>query len=305
MTESASTCLCSCVERGQGRDEAPRLTWLASRVDLSQRRSAGPGLRAEGLRSSPPEPPARLHARVYFELDTAVLDASQALCVALPAAGVPAVLLRLGGRSWALVAPASVVASVVAITVASASADVITWVAFLLVPVGCALALGWAAHGARPWLAVLTVVSAGRGARGARWPGRPRREARADRRLVRDGRAASGRRHAADPAQGRRHCHGGGRHRVHPGRSLRGPERALQQRGARGRPAAACRSRRSATSPPTTGTSSSPGSSAASWRLERRPQVARRRAHVRRREPVEPALRCGRLAPGTRSRPRS
>ena len=94
---------------------------------------------------------------MYFELDTAVLDASQALCVALPAAGVPAVLLRLGGRSWALVAPASVVVSVVAITVASASADVITWVAFLLVPVGCALALGWAAHGARPWLAVLTV----------------------------------------------------------------------------------------------------------------------------------------------------
>jgi hypothetical protein len=100
--------------------------------------------------------PARLPG-VYFELDTAVLDAAQALCVALPAAGVPAVLLRLGGRGWALVAPLSVVGSVAAITIASASADVLTWIALLLVPPGCALALGWAAHGARPWLAVLTL----------------------------------------------------------------------------------------------------------------------------------------------------
>jgi hypothetical protein len=95
---------------------------------------------------------------VYFDLDTAVLDAAQALCVALPAAGVPAVLLRLQGRGWALVGPAAVVASVVAITVASASAEVITWIAFLLVPLGCALALGWAANGARPWFAVFAVL---------------------------------------------------------------------------------------------------------------------------------------------------
>ena len=91
------------------------------------------------------------------DLDTFVLDAAQALCVALPAAGVPAVLLRLGGRGWALIAPVSVVLSVVAIAAASASADAITWIAFILVPIGCALALGWAAHGARPWLAVAVV----------------------------------------------------------------------------------------------------------------------------------------------------
>jgi hypothetical protein len=95
---------------------------------------------------------------VYFDLDTAVLDAAQALCVALPAAGAPAVLLRLRGRGWALVGPVAVVGTVVAISVASASADVITWIAFLLVPLGCALALGWAAHGARPWLAVVAVL---------------------------------------------------------------------------------------------------------------------------------------------------
>jgi hypothetical protein len=94
---------------------------------------------------------------VYFEPDTAVLDAAQAVCIALPAAGIPALALRLGGRGWAAVAPLSVVVSVAAITVASTSADVLTWIALLLVPPGCALALGWAAHGARPWLALLTI----------------------------------------------------------------------------------------------------------------------------------------------------
>jgi len=92
---------------------------------------------------------------VYFDLDTAVLDAAQALCVALPAAGAPAVVQRLRGKGWALVGPLAVVATVVAITLAEASADVITWIAFLLIPPGCALALGWATHGARPWLASL------------------------------------------------------------------------------------------------------------------------------------------------------
>jgi hypothetical protein len=94
---------------------------------------------------------------MYFEPDTLVLDAAQAICVALPAAGIPAFLLRLGGRGWALVAPLSVVLSVVAIAAATASADVLTWIALLLVPLGCALALGWAAHGARPWLALAMV----------------------------------------------------------------------------------------------------------------------------------------------------
>ena len=95
---------------------------------------------------------------MYFEPDTFVLDAAQALCVALPAAGVPAVLLRLTGRGWALVAPVSVVVTVVAISVTAGSgADVLTWIALLLVPPGCALALGWAMHGARPWLALAAV----------------------------------------------------------------------------------------------------------------------------------------------------
>jgi hypothetical protein len=94
---------------------------------------------------------------VYFEPDTFVLDAAQALCVALPGAGIPAFLLRLRGRGWALIAPMSVVLSVVAIGLATASADVLTWIALLLVPPGCALALGWGARGARPWLALAAV----------------------------------------------------------------------------------------------------------------------------------------------------
>ena len=94
---------------------------------------------------------------MYFDLDTLILDAAQALCIALPAAGVPAVLLRLGGGGWALIAPVSLIGTLVAIQVAPSSADVLTWVALLLVPPGCALALGWAMHGARPWLALLTI----------------------------------------------------------------------------------------------------------------------------------------------------
>src|SRR5262245_60575380 len=95
---------------------------------------------------------------MWFDADTLVLDSAQALCVALPAAGVPAFLLRLGGRGWAFVAPLSVVLTVAAIGAATASADVLTWVAFVLVPVGCALVLGWAAHGARPWCAIGVVA---------------------------------------------------------------------------------------------------------------------------------------------------
>jgi hypothetical protein len=94
---------------------------------------------------------------VYFDLDTVVLDAAQALCIALPAAGVPAVLLRLGGWGWALLAPLSLLGTLVAIRLAPNSADVLTWIALVLVPAGCALGLGWAAHGARPWLALLTI----------------------------------------------------------------------------------------------------------------------------------------------------
>jgi hypothetical protein len=95
--------------------------------------------------------------RMYFARERLVLDVAQALCVALPAAGIPGFLLRLRGRGWSLVAPLSLVLTIAAIGVSSASADVLTWIALVFVPLGCALALGWAAHGARPWLALSVV----------------------------------------------------------------------------------------------------------------------------------------------------
>ena len=95
--------------------------------------------------------------RLFLELDSSLLDAARAACVALPAAGVPPLLEHLRSRGWALVAPVSIVAVVAALAVWSAGAQVLAWTALVLVPPGCALALGWAAHGARPWLAALAV----------------------------------------------------------------------------------------------------------------------------------------------------
>ena len=94
---------------------------------------------------------------MWFELDNAALDAAQALCIALPAAGLPAALARLRGGGWALIAPLSILVSIAVIALWSASAEVLAWIALILVPPGCALALGWAMRGARPWLAALAV----------------------------------------------------------------------------------------------------------------------------------------------------
>jgi hypothetical protein len=95
---------------------------------------------------------------VWFEADNMVLTAAQAACVALPAAGVPRALARFRNGWWALVLPLCIVVVIVAINLTSVSADVLTWVALLLVPPGCALALGWATRGARWWLAPLAAV---------------------------------------------------------------------------------------------------------------------------------------------------
>jgi hypothetical protein len=94
---------------------------------------------------------------VWFSADNLVLIAAQAGCAALPGAGLPAWTERFRTRAWALVLPLSIAVVVVAIELLPATADVLTWVALLLVPPGCALALGWAARGARPPLAALAV----------------------------------------------------------------------------------------------------------------------------------------------------
>jgi hypothetical protein len=92
---------------------------------------------------------------VWFSLDSFVLTLAQAACVALPRAGLPTWLARFRTGAWALTLPLSIAVVVAAIALASPAADVLTWVALLLVPPGCALAFGWAMRGARPWLAVL------------------------------------------------------------------------------------------------------------------------------------------------------
>jgi hypothetical protein len=92
---------------------------------------------------------------MWFEPDNMVLTLAQAAAIALPAAGLPLWTRRFRTGAWALVLPLSIVVVVVAIAAIPTTADVLTWVALLLVPPGCALALGWAARGARPWLAII------------------------------------------------------------------------------------------------------------------------------------------------------
>jgi hypothetical protein len=94
---------------------------------------------------------------VWFSADNLVLTSAQAACVALPGAGLPTWAKRLRARGWALVAPLSIAAVVPALWLLPPTADVLTWCAFILVPIGCALAMGWAARAARPWCACLAV----------------------------------------------------------------------------------------------------------------------------------------------------
>lgn len=92
---------------------------------------------------------------MWFSSDNFVLMAVQAACVALVAAGVPGWTARFRSRSWALVAPLSIAAVVGGIALIPTSAQLLTWTALILVPVGAALAFGWAARGARRPLALL------------------------------------------------------------------------------------------------------------------------------------------------------
>ena len=92
-----------------------------------------------------------------FLVADGVLIGAQASLVALPAAGIPPWLERLKGRAWALILPLSIAVVVGAIELIPQVADGLTWIALVLVPPGAALALGWAMHGARPWLAVFAL----------------------------------------------------------------------------------------------------------------------------------------------------
>lgn len=62
---------------------------------------------------------------------------------------------RLSGPAWAIVPIASIVGVIFAIQYVSSTASGLTWLALIAVPLLAAVALGWAAHGARPWLVPL------------------------------------------------------------------------------------------------------------------------------------------------------
>jgi hypothetical protein len=94
---------------------------------------------------------------LWFSGDTFVLTIAQAACVALPAVGLPIWAARVRSRGWALIAPLSIAAVIGAIAVLPSTADALTWVALILVPIGAALALAWAARGARTPLALLVI----------------------------------------------------------------------------------------------------------------------------------------------------
>jgi hypothetical protein len=90
-----------------------------------------------------------------FWRDDAILVAVQASLVALPGAGAPAWIGRFVSSKWALILPGSIAIVIAGLALAPGAADGITWLAFVAVPPGAALALGWAMRGARPWLALL------------------------------------------------------------------------------------------------------------------------------------------------------
>jgi hypothetical protein len=94
---------------------------------------------------------------VWLSPEIVVLTVVQAGCVALPAAGLPRWAERFRGPAWALVLPLSIAVVVAAIAAIPSTADVLTWVALVLVPIGGALAFGWAMRGARPRLAALAL----------------------------------------------------------------------------------------------------------------------------------------------------
>jgi hypothetical protein len=86
------------------------------------------------------------------------LLALQAATVAAPrAVRRPAWMERFHGRGWALVPIGSIVVVVFAIRYVSDTATGLTDLALVAVPILAAVALGWAARGARRWLALLAI----------------------------------------------------------------------------------------------------------------------------------------------------
>ena len=88
------------------------------------------------------------------------LLAMQAGVVAAPRAVAPAWqrrLRRFRSRGWAVVPAAAIIGVIFAIRYASGTANVLTYLALVAVPLLAMAALGWVVHGARPVYALLGV----------------------------------------------------------------------------------------------------------------------------------------------------
>jgi hypothetical protein len=92
---------------------------------------------------------------MWFAADSVVLSAAQAACIALPGAGTPRWASRFRTGAWALILPVSIAAVVAAIALLPVTADILTWIALVMVPIAAALGLGWAIRGTRWWLGAL------------------------------------------------------------------------------------------------------------------------------------------------------
>jgi hypothetical protein len=91
-----------------------------------------------------------------FWISIALLSLVQGWLVGVPRSLEAPWLAGLRGRRWAVIPPLSVIAFVFIARVAErASAQGLTYLALVAVPLLAALALGWLSRGARPWRALL------------------------------------------------------------------------------------------------------------------------------------------------------
>jgi hypothetical protein len=99
-----------------------------------------------------------LRAVPPFWVSIAVLSLVQGTLVACPGALSRDALVRLRGRRWALIPPASIVGFVlIAGAAETASAQGLTYLALVAVPLLAAIAFGWLARGARPRHALIVL----------------------------------------------------------------------------------------------------------------------------------------------------
>ena len=94
-----------------------------------------------------------------FWISISLLSLAQGLLVALPGRLETRWLAARRGRGWAVIPPLSVIAFVlIAREAERASAQGLTYLALVAVPLLAALALGWLMHGARPVWAPLVLA---------------------------------------------------------------------------------------------------------------------------------------------------